>query len=339
MNRFFRYHLDHVLFWILTTGFHAYTHQYLVEKAGVWQFLLEVLVRNGLLAVVIYVNLLVIIPGISTGRKTSAWLVVLLASLVLYVLIKNAHDAYLYGVILKDTERSGFFYFTFYNVSIVLFYATFATALHLSRQWYRQRETLRQIKLEKLNTELNYLKAQLNPHFLFNSLNTIFFQIHKDNTEARETLGRFSDMLRYQLYEGNADTLPIEKEVEYLKNYVALQQLRKDEHYTTRFQFDPLLQGFSIPPLLLIPFIENAFKHVSNYSDRPNEVDITLHKHGEILALQVTNTTDEAGTKQPGGIGLKNVKRRLELLFPGTHWLTLEQAAGRFSVTLKLLIV
>lgn len=336
MNRFFRYHLDHVLFWTLTVGFHAYTRIDLIDRAGVLQFALEILLRNALLAAVIYFNLWVVIPRIGKGN-VPAWLLASIASVVAYALIKNLHDVYLYRHMISHATGITFYTNTFYNFSIVLFYLAFAGALHLSKQWYVQRELLRQAQLDRLNTELEYLKAQMNPHFLFNSINTIFFQINKENTEARETLGKFSDMLRYQLYECNADLIPIEKEVDYLKNYVALQQLRKDERYDINFQTDSL-QGFSIPPLLLIPFVENAFKHFSNFPNRVNYIHIALRKHDQMLELVVTNSVDTPAVHDGGGIGLRNVQRRLELLYPGKHWLSLEKNASVFSVNLKFLL-
>lgn len=348
MNRFFRYRIDQVLFWVLTIGFHAFTSRTVLITLGIDYYLMQVLVRNGLLALLIYGNLLLIFPLFYNHKRIVPGALLVLFSLILYTALKCLDEYFvlmsfpeeLLSSFKKEQLLSGYAlrYSLYYNFSIALFYLGFATALHLSKQWYVQRETLRQIRIEKLNTELDYLKAQMNPHFLFNSLNTIFFQIHKENTEARETLGKFSDMLRYQLYECNAETIPIEKEVMYLKNYVALQQLRKDEHYSIDFQIDPLLKGFSIPPLLLIPFIENAFKHVSNYADKPNVIQIILRKHGETFELEVNNTTEANNLNESGGIGLKNVKRRLELLYPGNHWLTAEQREDQFCVILKFRI-
>lgn len=337
MNRFFRYHIDHVLFWALTLGFHAYTRMYLIDKASTVQFALEIIVRNVLLAGVIYFNLLVVIPRINQG-KAFAWTIASLGSLALYVFGKNLHDVYLYGYVIGDPDKIDFFHSSFYNFSIVLFYLAFAGALYLSKQWYVQRELLQKIKLEKLNTELDYLKAQMNPHFLFNSINTIFFQINKENTEARETLGKFSEMLRYQLYECNGTEIAIEKELAYLKNYVELQKLRRSQHDVIEFTVSETLRNFSLPPLLLIPFIENAFKHISNHTDKPNRIEIVLRKQGEALELQVINTTDGGESREPGGIGLKNVQRRLELLYPGKHSLTFEKTDESFSVTLNFSI-
>lgn len=337
MNRFLRYHLDHVVFWILTAGFHAYTRLYLIGKTDLFQFALEIFVRNALLAGVIYFNLRIVIPNI-TQRKGPGWILASLGSLIFYTIGKGLHDAYLYGHVIGDSEHIDLFHRAFYNFSIVLFYLVFAAALHLSKQWYMQREVLRQVQMEKLTTELEYLKAQMNPHFLFNSINTIFFQIDKHNHEARETLGKFSDMLRYQLYECNGSLIAIEKELAYLKSYVELQKLRRNGNDAIEFTIDGELRGFSLPPMLLIPFVENAFKHLSNATNRENEVHIGLNRSGNAMVLSVVNTTDENAQTTLNGIGLKNVKRRLELLFPNQHALEIQRTSGQYKVNLTLKI-
>ncbi|MEJ7585936.1 MAG: histidine kinase [Ferruginibacter sp.] len=123
-----------------------------------------------------------------------------------------------------------------------------------------------EIAKEKAEAELNFLKSQINPHFLFNSLNSVYFLIDKNNPDARNALGKFSDMLRYQLYEMNGDQIPVEKEIRYLNDYVDLQKLRKDDQYVLSFKYSPEVKGFKIEPLLLVPFVENAFKHLSHYN-------------------------------------------------------------------------
>jgi sensor histidine kinase YesM len=339
MERLFRYKLDHILFWTLTVGFHAYTHVGLIDQAGFGQFVLELLVRDGLLAVVIYINLLVIIPKLNHQKNYGISILLIVISLIFYVALKNLHDIYLYGHMLNNPERQSFFHNSFYNFSIVIFYLAFATTLHLSKQWYLQKELIRKIELEKLNTELEYLKAQINPHFLFNSLNTVFFQIDKQNNAARETLSKFSDMLRYQLYECNGKEIAIEKEIQYLKNYVELQKLRKDEHYDIQFTYSEELKNFTVSPLLLLPFIENAFKHVSHVSDRKNIITIELKKSENQFQLIVFNTKDAKPTPTNGGIGLRNVQRRLELLYPNRYDLTVTEQPETFRVQLTLTLM
>jgi two-component system, LytTR family, sensor kinase len=338
MDRFWKYKLDHVIFWAATVIFHMFTRLHLVASVGAGQFLLEVIVRNVLLALVIYINLFVLIPRFVQQKKWFAYVVFLMLDLAFYAAAKNAHDVYLYGYFLGDEGRRYFFYNTFYNLSIALFYTAFSVALQLSREWYGQRELIRKIEVEKLNTELDYLKAQINPHFLFNSINTIYFQIDKQNTVARETLSSFSEMLRYQLYECNGKEIPVEREVTYLRNYVDLQRHRKDENYQITFLCHGL-EGFTIAPLLLIPFVENAFKHVSHFPNG-NEIKITLSKKENIFRMNIFNTRDanQRNNNEAHGIGLKNVRRRLELLYKGHYTLDVRESPENFEVNLELTV-
>jgi two-component system, LytTR family, sensor kinase len=252
-----------------------------------------------------------------------------------YALLKSIHDVYLFGYVLGDIVQQEYFHNTFYNISIALFYTAFSIALELSREWYEQRELIRQIEVDKLNTELQYLKAQINPHFLFNSINTIYFQIEKQNKTAREMLSAFSDMLRYQLYECNDNEIAIEKEVNYIRNYVDLQRMRKDENYNIALITSPEVAGFSIAPLMLIPFIENAFKHVSHMTS-DNKIVISLAKQAEVFSLHVFNTKDLKKAATEEGIGLKNVKRRLELIYNGRHTLSIKSGTNDFEVDLSI---
>jgi two-component system, LytTR family, sensor kinase len=335
VNRFFQNKLDLVLFWALTVFFHAYTRLSLISKAGVGQFLFEVVLRNLLLAAAIYIVIRFVIPKLATGKKIISSLLILLGVIACYVLGKDAHDQYLYGNVIGDSEKS-FLSNSLYNFSIVLFYLAFASALHLSKEWYLQQELIRKMEVEKLNTELEYLRAQINPHFLFNSINTIYFQIDKQNNAARETLNKFSDMLRYQLYECNADKIEIEKEIKYLDSYVNLQGLRMGGNYKIEFGAENL-SHFTIPPLLLIPFVENAFKHVSNFAKRDNEISIYLTKEENEFKFSVINTIDATTPEsENGGIGLKNVKRRLELLYGNRYRLDIQKSSETFSVILEL---
>jgi LytS/YehU family sensor histidine kinase len=338
MEYFFRYKLDHLLFWTLTIGFHAYTRLDLLSEAGPGVFAGELLVRNSLLAAAIYPTVLVLLPALTRGSKLFLSLGGLAVVMAGYVGLKNIHDMYVYGEMPGQAQYMNFFYPSFYNLSIVTFYLAFAVTLHLSKQWYLQQNLLRQMKMEKLSTELAYLKSQINPHFLFNSLNTIFFQIDKQNTQARESLKKFSDMLRYQLYECNGHEIAIERELHYLKSYVDLQHLRTGKELQLDFTCEPTVAHFSLPPLLLIPFIENAFKHVSHHTGKPNIISIQLKKQAEVFRLHVMNTRDGArtNTASPGGIGLKNVQRRLQLLFPEKHRLQIQATDDRHSITLEL---
>jgi LytS/YehU family sensor histidine kinase len=191
---------------------------------------------------------------------------------------------------------------------------------------------------QRLENELKFLKAQVNPHFLFNSINSVYFLIKKDPDKAAETLIKLSDLLRYQLYDCTDDRIEIEKELNYLRNFIALEKIRKGEKIQVRFDMDQQLSGFQIAPFLLIPFVENAFKHVSNFSSANNRIDIQFEKQNGTFKAFVENTTDNLIKNEVGGIGLKNVKRRLELLYPGKHELHISERDGKYAVQLSLTI-
>lgn len=343
MKNIWKYHLDHIFFWLATIGFLAVIRVGLWEKAGWFYFLQEVIIRNVLLAFLIYCNLWLFIPQFLQKSKYLIYSALLLLALFIYAFLKNAHDVYLYGYIIGDLEKRSFWGNTYYNFSIAVFYTAFSVALQLSKEWFLQRELVQKITLEKVQNELAYLKAQINPHFIFNMLNTIYFQIDRQNHTARQTLLQFADLLRYQLYDCNADKISILLEISYIQNFIELQKLRKGESYCIDFQIDSHLKDFEIPPLLLIPLVENAFKYVSNHQQQLNEIKIKLEKNGQIFHFQVFNTKENLvsssyleADKTSSGIGLSNLKRRLELLYPEKHQLKINQQSDFFQVDLTI---
>ncbi len=197
------------------------------------------------------------------------------------------------------------------------------------------------LEKEKVRTELDFLRAQINPHFLFNMLNTIYFQVEKTNVQARASIEKMSEMLRYQLYECVHDRIAIEREIQYIKSYVQMQSLRLEDGTDVRLEIDELLSGFYIAPLLIQPLIENAFKYISNHREASkNEVHIRLDNKDGRLQVQITNTENSihqtALLMNSGGIGYKNLKRRLDLLYPGNHSITNKQEYNRFTVILNI---
>jgi LytS/YehU family sensor histidine kinase len=162
--------------------------------------------------------------------------------------------------------------------------------------------------------------------------------IDKQNAEARTTLLQMAGLLRYQLYDCSSPTIEIEKEVHYLQDYMRLQELRKDNQYDVGIEVGEQVKGFHITPLLLIPFVENAFKHISHHTDARNFIRVALQRHNGTLSFIVENSKDDQqrNTEPTGGIGLANVKRRLELLYPGRHSLQIHNSADTFKIELNL---
>ena len=225
------------------------------------------------------------------------------------------------------------------NFMLVLLSTSTLLSARVIRDKMRTQMLLENLEKEKITAELDFLKAQVNPHFLFNSLNNILFQIDRTNETARETLLKFSEMLRYQLYECSSDLVPVEKEVQYIQNYIKIQSIRKADRYRCYFTVSESVKKILIAPLLLIPFIENAFKYISHHSSHENTIRIDMDYRDEELLFVVVNDKDESKKTEVNenkGIGIANVKRRLDLLYPGSHSLEMSNTENQFTVRLML---
>jgi two-component system LytT family sensor kinase len=189
----------------------------------------------------------------------------------------------------------------------------------------RTQRQLESLEKTRVQNELDYLKAQINPHALFNSLNTIYGHIDKGNEAARNTLLQFSELLRYQLYDCSAEKVSLENEIAHLQNYIAFHRLRKNENLLIHFDVGATKAGLKIAPLLLVVLIENAFKFVSSFDEKENKIAISLFTRGNALYCSFSNTKEfeePNASPGPGGIGITNLKRRLELLYPAKYILT-----------------
>jgi two-component system LytT family sensor kinase len=193
---------------------------------------------------------------------------------------------------------------------------------------------LEKITNDQLQTELKFLKAQYHPHFLFNALNTIYFQMDEDVAAAKKSVEKFSELLRYQLYDQN-QTVPISQEIHYLKNFIELAETRSSEKLHLQTSFDDRLDGQQVYPLLLLPLVENAFKYVGG----DYHLDIAVKAEDNRIEIHVDNGIP-ANIPEPAearkGIGLENLKRRLELLYPGKHTFTTAKNPGSFTAALTL---
>jgi LytS/YehU family sensor histidine kinase len=224
---------------------------------------------------------------------------------------------------------------SFLNIFI---WVIFMVAGILVADRYRLQQYADRVEKEKSKTELDFLNAQFNPHFLFNSINSIYGHIDKQNATARDMLLTFSEMLRYQLYECNTESIAIDKEIGYLRNYVVMQKARKEESLLVELYVGDGVKGFSIAPLLFIAFIENAFKYVGNYEEKENKVIISFERTGDELQFRCCNTRERvyADGIRDKGIGISNARRRMELLYPGRHRLQIADEADRYEVLINL---
>jgi sensor histidine kinase YesM len=333
----FRYKIHHIAAWLVFGAiWYLLRYQdYTSPQTAVVVTAIKILD----LALLIYIANYILVPKLLYRKQYFLFVVIFISMIAVSSILKMQ----LLGRITGNNSLIHWmkdFKVRLYDNIIPHFFLVIAgVAVKLISDFFLMQKRLIEIAKEKAETELNFLKSQFNPHFLFNSLNSVYFLIDKNNVEARRALHKFSDMLRYQLYEIGGEKIPIEREIGYLKDYIGLQQFR-NEDCLVQFNVDESMKTFFIEPLLLVPFVENSFKHLSQFGNgRRNEIQINLSKHNEELNFQISNTTEGKQIHQlsgDGGIGLNNVRRRLELLYPQKHELTISEEKGWFDVQLKI---
>lgn len=209
------------------------------------------------------------------------------------------------------------------------------TAFRTVTGWYEEMQKKSLLEQEKLQNELLLLKAQVNPHFLFNTLNTIDFLIYSDPHKASESLIKLSTLLRYVIYDIVNDLVPLQQEIEQMEAYIDLQRLRYGENATVSYVKTGDLSGKMVAPMLFIPFVENAFKHTDEAGIKKGMM-IRFHIHDTSIEFTCENHIPPIKSNLKGGLGLVNVKKRLEMQYPDRYTLSINENGQIYSVALKL---
>ena len=218
-------------------------------------------------------------------------------------------------------------------IPILTFYYTAINREKIESEYREQALMLGKIKVEKLENELLLLRSQYHPHFLFNALNTVYFQIESENKTAKQSIERLSDLLRYQLYEIDKE-VTLEQEIDYMQTYIEFQKQRMPDCLKLQFDLDVQEKELKIHPLLFQPLLENAFK----YTGGAYQIDIEMKQNKNELVFIILNSVPEGETtrSKKGGIGLTNLKRRLDLLYPEKHVLRMGKSENLYNVFLSL---
>ena len=217
---------------------------------------------------------------------------------------------------------------------IAIFY--FPLLIILILRWvFKQTRAILTLKNEKAKTELLHLKSQVNPHFFFNTLNNLYGLVGTDAKKAQDLILKLSDMMRYSIYEGEKDTVSLEEEVEYLKNYIELHKMRYRKEIDIKFTND-ISENHKVMPLLFIILLENAFKHgVENLRENAY-VHINLKSENNQIFFDIENNFDPTIETEHKGIGLNNLKRRLELVYPKNHTLSFSKTNDVYKAQLNI---
>lgn len=240
----------------------------------------------------------------------------------------------------NNRPPSGFRFRGFMELSMSLSVLLLSSVLKISQIANRKERETEILRSENFNSELKFLKSQINPHFLFNTLNNIYALSLLKSDKTPDTVLRLSEMLRYVLYECSiTEKVPISKEVIYIKNYIALQLLRDSKIKNVNFTSE-IDRDVEVAPMVFIPFVENAFKHSKIENITEGWINITLKAKSNNVMLVVENSKPRLDSKKDatGGIGIENVNKRLKLLYPGNHFLEVTQNETSYKVSLELLV-
>ena len=228
----------------------------------------------------------------------------------------------------------------FNSLRLVIIYGIYALLIQLAIGWFDTQKLKTALLLEKQSGELALLRSQINPHFLFNTLNNIYSLVYKKSEDAPDAVMKMSSIMRYMLYDATTDKVLLEKEIEYLKSFIELEKLRIRHKDFVELTISGVVEGRTIAPMLLIPFVENAFKHGSKNMSNPG-IRINLNVEPQLVRFDVVNFVRKnppVSNDHAGGIGLINIRRRLNLLYPGKHDLVITTDDETYHVQLTICI-
>jgi len=291
-----------------------------------------------------YFTVYYLVPKFIFKRKFISFALILLGSIFLMVYLKFLLTFFLisYNVWPEGPETHSL---TF-NYAVVmmlgeLYVITFAASFKLTFDWLRETGRVARLQKEQLESELRFLRAQISPHFFFNTLNNIYALSLEKSDRAPETIIKLSDLMRYVLYETRSKNQCLKKELDFMENYLELERIRHNENLALNFEVVGESQGKKIAPLLLVQFIENAFKHGANRSIGKVIIDISARIEEKFIYFRVSNTKPHSdqlpAKKNKGGIGLSNVEKRLKLRYAQDEYrLDTFDGAENYTVNLKL---
>ena len=288
-------------------------------------------------ALVSYIHYFSLLPRFLSRRKVLPYLLQFIVLFGVVIAIRLFTER----LILDGfTHQEGYLYRTRFVVQMVtsnFFIVVFVGMLRFAEDWFELEARRKEVEREKLLAELNFLKAQINPHFLFNTLNNLYYLAYSKSDRATEVIDKLSKMMRYMIYESNHPQVLLSKEIEYMQNYISLERIRLSNEVPIDFEVTGNIEGVTIVPLIFITFLENAFKHGVTGNSQGSWVKIFISMEGKTCVYTVHNSKVAAGSGDKSrGIGLVNVKRRLELSYPHHYELAIRDGEDRFEVELKL---
>lgn len=324
----------HALFWWALFGL-LLAFRYEALGLPIAQLVFYQLITFSFYGVLVYFNLYYLVPNY-LARQAPLYLGLVILACAIVTPIEVLFLYLLWPSLRPDVVQGQLALLTL-NVLVVLL----STVLRVIMDWWRYQNEKQTLMTQTMQSELRFLKSQINPHFLFNTLNNLYALTLRKSDQAPEIVLKLSEIMRYMLYECNERSVLLSKEVQYIHNYLDLERLRQPKAADIRFITEGFISDQMVAPLLFVPFLENSFKHGLNHQVQGEGfVRLWMRVVEKDLEFHIENSKPDQRPRQAhpqsGGIGLVNVRQRLKLLYPGAHDLSIEDAPDRYSVTLHL---
>jgi len=332
----------HLAFWCAYFSFFFYQISFQDDDQNSYlRLLADALAHVSIIAAASYMNYFYFLPRFLKHKKLTRYFLEFIIPFFLFhvFLIYIKRQIYVDSGDIRRIEvvySSKFFIKSFISA---FFIVLFVGMLKFVEEWFELEAKKKEVENEKLIAELRFLKAQINPHFLFNTLNNLYSLAFTNSPNTTEVIAKLSKMMRYMLYDSNHNKVPLSKEIEYIENYISLEKLRLNHQIPIDFEVKGDINQVMIVPLVLITFLENAFKHGVNGNDPTSWVKVMLHVNGKTCTYTVENSTLSklnSSARESSGIGLQNLKRRLELSYPDGYQLNVENKDSKHSIQLKI---
>lgn len=334
----------HVLFWVAAWLFQGIIYSFMYPDIGYHMTVIlsftEALLYLPMHMFLAYSISYLVLPLLAFKRKFWWSLLSVLVLIVITALLSPLSLMFLVepfrDFIGAPSKNLNVFYSFMGGLRGALTVSGFFVAIKLLKHWYLKSSENERLEREKLRAELDALKSQLHPHFMFNTLNSIYSMALLNSPNTAESIHRLSSLMRYMIAESHEPIVPLEQELHIIRTYIELEKGRLGDRLDHSINIQGPLAGNQIAPLLLLPFVENSFKHGAFESEDQGWMSLDISLKGDELFFKLINGKNQLSSHPPSGIGLMNVKKRLELLYPQAHELRIKEDEETFVVSLRL---
>lgn len=330
--------LAHILFWTIVIFVGLLPVITNDDPVKVHRALVEEVFLDPICAIIFYIFYLFITPRLLSKKRIWMFLMVFFVVITAYTsIIMSFYPKLIYSFIPPLDKPISMVRLSASMFTIIFMYSLWGTMFRFTIDWFIGNQKQKELEKQTITSELALLRSQINPHFLFNTLNNINSFVTRDPEVTSSGIIKLSEIMRYMLYDATAEKVLLDKEIGYINNYIDLQRMRVKDPEFVRFNVEGVTEGYTCPPLLLVPFIENAFKHGRKNVESPG-ITINLNISTSELNFSCKNYILPAEDHKPeqGGFGLKNIKRRLELLYGKNYTLDIKADDDLFIVNLKI---